>query len=508
MDLVTTSSPTSEVSKCLSSVRVALSADCQVVVSAPSAGGSFVPALWANAAAPTYTQLKECPVTAGDAVPAASDSASDVLAAIQTALNQHIYGSGKSSGLTGIAATAGVVSFTGYTYAVKASTVSVTGVVVADGTGLSDPQIAASVGVACTAGRFGVIVGDIKLCPLCPAGTTGDGNGCTACDAGTASGTVGATTCATTCAAGTYSSDGYSNCLPCAAGTYRATSDPANQCKECPTDSNSWLPGSTGCVRCVAGIPKCVAGEMDGEQCGTQSASSPGYHILSLAKIASCDLAGSYALPAYGQCASWRTDSVTLQLALTVAGDCSITIRPITDTSCAKEGAVDGGNDPGAPTVSPANTYTYADLVMRAYYATTKTVRSVLSANSDGVSGVLLAIDQNTGGTALDFRFWGATTLASASTTPTTVSESCAGQCMDAPDSCNFGRRPVCRNKPQLIPPPPTPPHPTHPPPQTVCAGTVTAIGGQVAQLPSTPVSDASCPSGSYAISGQFCAAW
>ena len=62
------------------------------------------------------------------------------------------------------------------------------------------------VAAACDAGRYGVMVGNFKVCPLCASGTSGDGYGCTSCDAGTAA-TVGATSCSN-CDAGSYAQGG------------------------------------------------------------------------------------------------------------------------------------------------------------------------------------------------------------------------------------------------------------------------------------------------------------
>ena len=118
---------------------------------------------------------------------------------------------------------------------------------------------------------------------------------------------------------------------------------------------------------------------------------TPGSHILSLPQLASCSLANDYVIPAYRDCASWKTSTVTLQLALEVAGDCSITIRPISDKSCA---------DPGAnkttlalfPRTASQNgmdanekyTYTYNDLLIRAYYTSTTTIRTLLPSTDGG----------------------------------------------------------------------------------------------------------------------------
>ena len=467
MDLVDATDKTTDVAKCLSSVRVTVAGNCDIAVSAPSAGGSFVTALWGSATQPTYTQLMECPSTSSLLTGANGGASADnnFLDAVQIALNQHIYGaSGKSSGLTGIAAADGVVTFgtTAYIYAVKASTVSVTGVVAANGAGLDAPLIAASVGDACTAGRFGAIVGDIKLCPLCPAGTTGDGSGCTACASGTTSGTVGVTICATTCAAGTYSGDGQSDCLPCPAGTYSSATG-QSQCLECPNDSYSWLPGSTSCLRCMNGIPKCVVGP-SGAGCSNPAneASSPGYQILStFTQLTSCTNLNTYLPAAYqakaaATCTSWSDATPAnrvLQLALTVAGDCSITIRPTTDTACAEQGAVG-----------------YNDLTMRAYYATTNTVRSLMPSGS--TKSFLLGMDQS-----------GCTTTGTAPNEVTTCTSVAVTFWAATTDSTAVTTLPAG------------------------CTSTASTIGGQVALLPSPAAT--SCPAGSYIPSGElYCAAW
>ena len=236
MDLVDASTSTAtEVAKCLSSVHATIDTDCNLVVSAPEAAGSFVPALGANTDAPAYTQLIKCPVTPGDAVLFTFDSntavlKTNVLAALTTAINRHIYGNTagvakKPSGLATFAAATGKISSGVYVYVVKAKTVVVDDIVVADGTGLNvNTQYLSATTGTCPTGRFGVVVGSITLCPLCPAGTTGVGGSCTDCAAGTgaagtASSAVGATAACTACAAGTSTGAGYSDCVPtdCAA---------------------------------------------------------------------------------------------------------------------------------------------------------------------------------------------------------------------------------------------------------------------------------------------------
>ncbi len=237
-----TGADTHEVAKCLSTVRVNVAGTCDVTINAPAAGGSFVDALWATSgqSTKTYKQYQECPVVTGTAVTPTGGAAAtptDMQAAILAALNAHVYSGAKSSGINGITYTAGVVAVTAgtltWTYAIKASTVAAAEiaagvVVVPDGTNLAAAQFkSGDLGVSCGAGRFGVVVGDIKLCPLCPAGTAGDGFGCTSCAAGSQSALGG--TCAN-CLAGSYANGGNSDCLPCPAGTYSGAA--AGECTE------------------------------------------------------------------------------------------------------------------------------------------------------------------------------------------------------------------------------------------------------------------------------------
>ena len=85
--------------------------------------------------------------------------------------------------------------------------------------------------------------------------------------------------------------------------------------------SYAWVPGSTGCLRCIGGKPACIVGtDEDGVSCGTAGTASPGYSVLQPAQLGSCDLAGNYAVPAYGKCASWSKATVSLQWSIYVAG--------------------------------------------------------------------------------------------------------------------------------------------------------------------------------------------
>lgn len=108
------------------------------------------------------------------------------------------------------------------------------------------------------------------------------------------------------------------------------------------------------------------------------------------------ELGGSYAIPAYGQCATWTTGTVTLQLALEVAGDCSITIKPIGDPTCSDPGAslnvaalfptFKDGNEyiNGLNADTGVYLYDYNTLTMRAYYASTTSISSLLPSSADG----------------------------------------------------------------------------------------------------------------------------
>lgn len=86
--------------------------------------------------------------------------------------------------------------------------------------------------------------------------------------------------------------------------------------------SYAWVPGSTGCLRCISGVPTCIVGTDEaGVTCATSAtAASPGYSVLAPAQLATCGLTGDYAVPAYGKCASWKTGTVTLQWSIYVAG--------------------------------------------------------------------------------------------------------------------------------------------------------------------------------------------
>ena len=92
---------------------------------------------------------------------------------------------------------------------------------------------------------------------------------------------------------------------------------------------------------------------------------------------------GSYAIDTLDKCASWNNaDAPTTQLALEVAADCSITIKPITDLSCSDPGAV-SGQTKLVPLTGTYN-YTYNDLLIRAYYQTTQRIQMLLPTGVNG----------------------------------------------------------------------------------------------------------------------------
>lgn len=113
-------------------------------------------------------------------------------------------------------------------------------------------------------------------------------------------------------------------------------------------------------------------------------AGSAGSAILKFAAgKATCDAStGSYAIPAYETCATWKTTGAVM-LALEVAADCSITIKPIGDTSCADPGAV-SGQPKLVPLTSGNYAYTYNDLLIHAYYTGTKSIRTLLPTTDGG----------------------------------------------------------------------------------------------------------------------------
>lgn len=106
-----------------------------------------------------------------------------------------------------------------------------------------------------------------------------------------------------------------------------------------------------------------------------------GTHIVSVGTTGATCAVDTYlnadgGVPMWRTCTSWA-GTPTLQLALLVNGDCSITVKPITDESCSDPGAVDGELVVG---YKPDTTYGYSynDLVIRAYYQTPSAIRSLM----------------------------------------------------------------------------------------------------------------------------------
>lgn len=90
---------------------------------------------------------------------------------------------------------------------------------------------------------------------------------------------------------------------------------------------------------------------------------------------------------------SWNTASASLQLSLYVAGDCSITIKPISDKTCSDPGANatalalqprTGTNAANGLDVDGKYLYNYNDLVIHAYYSTKTAIRTLLPSTNGG----------------------------------------------------------------------------------------------------------------------------
>lgn len=140
-------------------------------------------------------------------------------------------------------------------------------------------------------------------------------------------------------------------------------------------DSYAWIPGSTGCYKCVKGVPKCTQGTEGASACSPSGdAPSEGFHIVDVAvQLGTCALASPYLPPATAVC-DWKAATPTLQLSLWVDGTCKVVISPITDKTCSNPLRTDY-TFTDAP---PGTKYSYAQLQMTAYYETTTTIRSLL----------------------------------------------------------------------------------------------------------------------------------
>lgn len=109
--------------------------------------------------------------------------------------------------------------------------------------------------------------------------------------------------------------------------------------------------------------------------------------------MATCDVDAlkatdaGYGIPAWQTCTTWKTGTIALQLVLEVAADCSVSIKPIGDASCADAGAVKDASKL-YPYTSGTYGYTYNDLVIHAYYTSATTIRSLLPSTSGGARWV------------------------------------------------------------------------------------------------------------------------
>lgn len=123
-------------------------------------------------------------------------------------------------------------------------------------------------------------------------------------------------------------------------------------------------------------------------------------------------------------------------------------VSPVTDTSCSEPGN------------KLDTSYVYANLEMRAYYQTTKTIRSLLpsSANDGGSSSYMMSLVQSEAANKLDMLLFAATSVPGAASTATGF-----------------------------------------------CNSTLTVAGGTVAKVASAVANN--CPAGSYYSSGS-CPPW
>lgn len=104
-----------------------------------------------------------------------------------------------------------------------------------------------------------------------------------------------------------------------------------------------------------------------------------------------------FPIPAVTACKSWRdgtkggANPPDVKLALQVADDCSVTISPISDKTCADPGA-NAGVEASFPCTPNANgldasskyTFSYNDLTIRAYYTAANKIRTLLPSTVGG----------------------------------------------------------------------------------------------------------------------------
>lgn len=175
-----TDAASSDVAKCLSSVRFDVSnvdgdGACRVAITSTAAAGNFIDGLWqpTSVAPLAYQQYQECP-TSRDAVIITPGAG-----ALNAAFSNYVYGAGKAISSTldfsagKVTVTAGGATFayaitekTGLT-AAQADLGAPTNAdlaVIASTTGLAAGQFKASIATKCDAGRYGLVVRNtIKL---------------------------------------------------------------------------------------------------------------------------------------------------------------------------------------------------------------------------------------------------------------------------------------------------------------------------------------------------------
>ena len=255
-----------EVAKCLPSATVGVDASCNVYITTTASDNAYVESMWTTTAAgiDTYKEFKLCPAASTANVTAANDAG--VPAAFLLALNSYVYGlnSARDAALKNSGYGAITFSHTGrvvvrystgpdtLVYAIRAITgtpataFGSNAAVVTGSTGFGTGQVVTTdLGLQCDLGRYGLqISNSVKLCAVCPAGTTGvNGFSCKACAAGSASSSVLFSGTCTQCPAGTYAPEGKCQHCPCA---WLAA---AHHC--------SWHAGSPCCCRCcsLAALP-------------------------------------------------------------------------------------------------------------------------------------------------------------------------------------------------------------------------------------------------------------
>ena len=203
-------------------------------------------------------------------------------------------------------------------------------------------------------------------------------------------------------------------------------------------------------MTCQAGIPLCAAGSNLGVPCSMPVGSpSAGYHVLGLDSDAD-GIALKTTCPLTGAYKPQlltqcsMTQADTL-LSVFVDYDCSVQISPVGDTACSEPGA---------------SGYSYANLTIFGAYSSLTSINTVMPAVNTATEDSFLLSLTYAGAGKLTLSYW------AASTNPANAATVLA---------------------------------------DAACSATVDVNGGQVAAQPSSP---ASCPAGSYAVSGEYCPPW